>query len=119
MEGVRWTKQQLIDYENRRFRDAQNRGSASGAKPQQPVRDVPLAENKGEARNKGRFQVSIVSFRRRLMDPDNLCGKYFLDQCRYDGHIPDDTAAVIGYSISQTKVFRKQDERTEIEITPL
>lgn len=87
--------------------------------PQCAVRNEPVAEKTGEAPNTGRFRVCIEGRRVRLIDPDNLCGKYFLDCCRYAGLIPQDTAAVIDYSISQTKVKTKEEELTVITITPL
>ena len=95
---------------------------ASGADPKQAVCDKPLGKNEGEKRNtesvSGRSKVSITSFRRRLCDPDGLCGKYALDCCRYAGFLRDDTAAEISYSISQVKVKTKEEERTEITIRP-
>ena len=63
--------------------------------------------------------VSIVSYRHRLLDTDNLCAKYFLDAIRYSQLIADDCADEIEYSIRQEKVERPEDERTEIILTPL
>lgn len=92
---------------------------APGAKPEPAVRHEPLAQAPREDGHTGRCSVSIVSYRQRLCDPDNLVGKYFLDALRYEGVIKDDTAALIEYSIRQEKVASKEDERTVIIITPL
>ena len=61
--------------------------------------------------------VSVVSYRFRLIDPDNLCVKYHLDGLRYCGLLIDDTAAHVQLSVRQIKVATKAEERTEIEIT--
>ena len=68
-----------------------------------------------------RHVVRICSFRRRLLDSDNLIGgsKYFIDGLRHAGLIPDDRPQDITLEVCQEKVKRKEDERTEIEITPL
>jgi hypothetical protein len=58
--------------------------------------------------------VRITSFRRRLIDPDNLCAKYFLDCVRYSGLIEDDSARHITYQIAQEE---SADPRTEITVT--
>ncbi len=84
-----------------------------------PVRDAALAEGEGEKGYTGRVSVRITSFRRRAIDPDNLCGKYALDCLRYSGILRDDRAAEIEFSTAQKKVARKEEERTEIEISPV
>lgn len=106
-----WTADQLRWYENNR--------KASCAKPQPPVRHEPVAEATGKAGHSGRVTVRIASFRRRLLDPDNLTGgtKYFVDGARYAGLIPGDRPDQITLEVSQHKVSRKEDERTEIELT--
>lgn len=107
----RWTPEELRAFENRRL--------SSRAKPQCPVQDEPVAEAKGEAQHPRRIVVRIASFRRRLLDPDNLTGgtKYFVDSARYAGLIPGDRPDQITLEVSQHKVSRKEEERTEIEIT--
>lgn len=76
-----------------------------------------LAKNKGKSQNPGRIAISITSYRRRLLDPDNLCPKYFIDALRYSKLIPDDTEKDIIHTISQKKVETKAQEKTLIEIT--
>jgi len=104
-----WTPEQ--------FREYQNRGEASSAKPQPIIRHEPLGAAEGEAQNSGRLLVSITSYRTRLLDPDNLCGKYFLDSVRYSQLIKDDKPDCIDFKISQVKVKTKAQEKTEIEVS--
>jgi Holliday junction resolvase RusA-like endonuclease len=115
----RWTTQQLLDHPKfgNLVLQNENRRQASRAVAKQAVCDEPLAAQKGKAADAGRVSVRITSYRRRLTDPDNLIGKYFLDCCRYAGFLRDDSANDIGYEITQSKVKAAEDERTEIEIT--
>jgi hypothetical protein len=83
--------------------------------PEPPVRHEPLGEDKREAQCTRRIGIRIVSFRKTLLDPDNLCVKYLIDGLRYCRVIPDDTAKDIELTVSQEKCA-KEDERTEIEI---
>lgn len=76
----------------------------------------PLGSSPGEVKNPNRCVVSVVSFRTRLLDLDNLCPKYFVDSLRYAKLIQDDSPAEIELRISQVKVKDKQAERTEIEL---
>ena len=76
----------------------------------------PLGSSPGEVKNPNRCVVSVVSFRTRLLDLDNLCPKYFVDSLRYAKLISDDSPAEIELRISQVKVKDKQAERTEIEL---
>jgi hypothetical protein len=78
-----------------------------------------VGEEAREAGDATRFSVRVTSYRRRLIDPDNLCPKFFIDCLRYCGAIPDDRAQDITLEVRQEKVKRKQDERTEIEVTPI
>lgn len=93
----------------------QARRAASSAKPKPIVRDEPVAEAAREIRHSGQIHVRITSFRSRLLDPDNLCPKYFIDCLRYSGLIPDDRAQDIALEVRQEKV-KRTEERTEIEI---
>jgi Holliday junction resolvase RusA-like endonuclease len=95
----------------------ENHRQTSSAESQQAVCHESLATPKRKGKNAGRLLVRITSYRQRLTDPDNLCGKYFLDCCRYCGFLRDDSAAEIDFKISQIKVKTKLEERTEIEIT--
>jgi len=94
-------------------------GGAPRSQPQQTVRHEPVAAVPRKDGNSTRYAVRICSFRRRLLDPDNLCGKFFVDCLRRGGIIPDDTAAIMDYGIRQQKVKSKKEEHTEIVIERL
>lgn len=90
------------------------------SKPERPVRHEPLGSEAGKESHasgvSGRVRVRVLSYRRRLIDPDNLTAKYFVDACRYSGLIRDDTAKEIEFTVGQVKVATKAEQRTEIEI---
>lgn len=94
---------------------------APNPKPQRPIRDDALGAPQRKASNNGRIAVRFTSFRRRLLDPDNLYGgtKYFTDSLRYAGLIPGDTEVQIQLEVSQEKVATKEEEHTLIEIEPI
>lgn len=94
-------------------------GVASSPIVEPPVRDESVAAIPGENSNSQRYDVCITSYRTRLLDPDNLSGKWFVDCLRHAGIIPDDTAAIVDYSIRQQKVATKAEEHTLVTITPL
>lgn len=80
------------------------------------VGDGTLATPKTEASHTGRFLVSVTSYRRRMLDEDNLSEKYFCDLCRYAGIIPDDTPDRTQIKVSQIKVASKAEEKTVVEV---
>lgn len=94
----------------------ENNCEISSAKPEQVVRNESMAAKARESGNPNRVHVSIRSFRRRLLDADNLCPKYFLDCLTYAEIIRDDAPKYIVLEVSQEKVRSKDQERTEIEI---
>lgn len=73
----------------------------------------------GKGGHPGRILVSITSHRRRLLDPDNIVVKYFVDCLRYSGLLRDDRNEDIELRVSQKKVQTAEEERTEITLTPL
>ena len=95
----------------------EDRSKTPSSEPKQVICHESLAKDTRETYYTGSVSICITSYRRRLLDPDNLCGKYFLDATRYSCLIPDDTAKAISYTIKQVKVRKKEEERTEIEIT--
>jgi hypothetical protein len=108
---ARWTQADYDAYENRRL--------AKGAEPKRPVRHEPVATTPREDTHPGRIRVRITCLRRRLIDPDNLCPKYFIDCLRFAGIIPNDRAQDIILEVEQFKVSTPKDrECTEITITP-
>lgn len=74
----------------------------------------------GKAGPKGgdtrRFLVRITSYRRRLIDQDNLCEKYVVDCCRYAGLLPGDGPGQTEIEVRQFKAGKEETERTLIEI---
>lgn len=112
-----FSKEWLANYERKRANQAG--GISSGAKPEQAVRDEPLAAIPRKNGNGQRYSICITSHRRRLLDPDNLCGKWIVDALRHAGIIPDDTAAIVDYTIRQEKTEKADSERTEVIIQPL
>ena len=93
----------------------ENHTSLPHSQPQQAVRHDSLGAAPREEAHPSRVTVRLVSYRKRLLDPDNLAGgaKYFIDALRYEGLIPGDAPDQIDLQISQVKC---KDERTEIEI---
>lgn len=93
--------------------------SPQGSIAEQIAGDAHMESATGETLYAGRVSVCIKSYRRRLLDPDNLIGKYFLDACRYSRIIRGDRPEDIQFQVSQEKVASKDQERTEITITPI
>ena len=93
--------------------------SSPSAKPKQALLDVPVEPSRGKAAYSGRVTIRIESFRKRLIDPDNLCPKYLVDGLRYANIISGDSAAEVEIVTTQTRVSSKAEERTAITITPI
>ena len=89
-------------------------GQAQGAEPECAVRHEPLGPDPGKAPDPGCCSIRVTSYRCRLLDPDNLCPKYFIDALRYCGVIPDDTAKDVTVATGQEKVATAAEEGTEI-----
>jgi hypothetical protein len=83
--------------------------------PQPPVRHEPLAAGEGKKEGSSRVIVRITSFRQRLVDADNACGKSLVDGLRYAGLIPNDRPQDIELTVTQEKCGKKE-ERTEVEL---
>lgn len=63
-----------------------------------------------------RFFVRIKTFRKRLLDEDNLCCKYYVDLLRYSSVIPSDAPGTAKIEVSQEKIGSKERERVLIEV---
>lgn len=88
--------------------------------PQPALCHEPLAAHEAEnsgANRDGRIQVKVVSYRRRLLDEDNLCPKYAIDALRYAGLLPSDAPDRVSIETRQEKVETAQDECTVIELS--
>lgn len=106
-----WSKEFYADYLARH--------KPPSPKPEQNVPNAPDGKNARKAINAGRILVRVTSYRFRLLDPDNLCPKYFIDCLRYAEIIPNDREEDISLEVRQVKVNRRGEERTEIQvITP-
>lgn len=98
---------------------ASNRRKAQGAVAERSLRDAPPGAPRGEAAYTGRVRVGITSVRRRLIDPDNLCPKYFIDCLRYAGLIRDDSPGEVEIQTAQRLPAPGEEEHTLIDIVPL
>lgn len=111
-----WTEQQYADFIRRQAKHNDYR-IPSGPKLEPPFLNWLHPAVARAPENRRRFSIRIESRRVRLCDPDNLCGKFFVDCLRHSGIITDDTAAIVDYSICQKKVATKKEERTEITVS--
>lgn len=82
-------------------------------------RNGTLGTRKAKVRDTRKFLVRVTSFRRRLLDEDNLCEKYHVDCARYSGLLPSDAAGKAKIETSQEKVGSNELERVEIVITQI
>lgn len=112
-----WTYEQYLKWVTRPNPKAG--GLPPSPEPQQVVRHESVGPAPRKESHASRCVVRVVSFRRRLLDPDNLCPKYFIDALRYNQIIPNDRLEDIELQTAQVKVSRRQDERTEITISKL
>lgn len=81
--------------------------------------DEPVAAAPAQKEDSGKYLVRVTSYRRRLLDEDNLAEKFHVDACRYIGLLPSDAPAKCHIITTQEKVRTKQDERTELLIERL
>lgn len=79
----------------------------------------PMATTQVQAADSKRILVRVTSFRRRLLDEDNLCEKYLVDCLRYAGIIPSDAPQKAKIEVSQCKVLRNDEEFTRIEVSEI
>ena len=97
-----------------------NRKSASGdAKPKRSIRNESLAAAGGKKENTGRIHIRLTARRKRLIDPDNLVFKYFIDCLRYAGAIPDDRAEDVTIETKQEKTRQKEETIIELFREPI
>ncbi len=90
-----------------------------GAEPERAVRHDVDDSPQGEDRHSEVCFIRITSRRIRLIDPDNLVPKYFIDALRYAGAIHDDSASRIRLQVQQEKPQKGQPEETIIELWKL
>lgn len=97
--------------------DARHTGSA--AKLESDTRDATLEQAQIQKPVSPRFFVRVTSFRKRLLDEDNLCAKYHVDLCRYARIIPADDPTQTKIEVCQVKVAKGEDEFTRVEVFPI
>lgn len=78
-----------------------------------------LEPPKVQERTSQKFFVRVTSFRKRLIDEDNLCEKYHVDLCRYAGIMPSDAPTETKITVGQEKVKTSEEERVEIKVYQL
>jgi len=63
-------------------------------------------------------RMKIVSYRTSLLDPDNLYGgvKILVDRLVEQGFLYDDRQSCLDLEVSQVKVKKRSEQRTEITI---
>jgi len=86
--------------------DADHSGPVAVVEPDSG--DAPLAAETVQGPAGRKFFVRVTSFRRRLLDEDNLCEKYHVDLCRYAGAIPDDAPDQVKIEVGQIKSRREE-----------
>jgi len=136
--GIRWTEEEAIEYG---FKKDENGGwvspnatkvkagpkSRDSGQVSQSKRGVLKQVTGKDASKEGvqgggeespqRFIVSITSYRRRHLDPDNLCPKWYIDEIVRAGYIPDDSSKFIVRVEKQVvKIEAPERQRTVIQI---
>lgn len=86
---------------------------------ERPARNGALGKGKGKKDHPRRVLVRVTSFRRRLLDEDNLCEKFHVDCCRYAGILLGDAPGQAKIEACQQKVKTSEEEGTLVEIFPL
>lgn len=85
---------------------------------------ICLKKKRGNGTKKGtsevgegedRFSIIIDSYRKRYMDPDNLCPKWYIDEFVQTGIIPDDSSKYIR-EVRKRVHKTKGEEYTKITI---
>ena len=113
-----WTSEMAYEH-NQRIAKAQARRKASSPVVERPACHEPLEAVQVKAPDTSRFLVRVTSFRRRLLDEDNLAEKYHVDCCRYAGLLASDAPDKTSIQVYQVKVRTKDEEMTVIEIEKL
>lgn len=89
---------------------------SESAKSQCPVRSQPLGQEAHQGSHPEKLWIRVESVRRKLLDPDNLCGKAAIDCLRYAGVIRDDTEKDVRVEAIQRKAKKGEEEHTMIHV---
>ncbi len=111
---VSWTTTDQNAYELRQSVSSRNRRPVAKLEPSSSDGTVGQIQVQEPATRK--VLVIVTSFRRRLLDEDNLCEKYHVDCCRYAGLLPSDDPSRTQIQVRQEKVGSKAREFVRIEI---
>lgn len=84
-----------------------------------PAGNGSLATSGSQACYPGKLFVHVISYRRRLLDEDNLAIKFFIDCLRYAGILSDDSPDKVSSKASQVKVGKEEEEKTIIQVSPI
>lgn len=95
--------------------DTQNTGTIAELK--RSACDESLAAGKGKKEVSGRVHFRFVSVRKRLIDPDNLIPKFYIDACRRLRLVAGDEHDKITLETAQRKAAKGEEEHTQITIT--
>lgn len=77
--------------------------------------DEPLPPDRTKEGESPRFLVRFTSIRKRLLDEDNMVGKFLTDCLRYASIIPNDDPLTTSIEMRQEKAG-KRDERVIVEV---
>lgn len=81
------------------------------------VSHEPLAKNQVKEKHTGRYVISIVAVRKRLLDTDNLCSKFHTDALRYSSAVSSDAPDKTTITTTQRKCTKEEEEHIDITIT--
>ena len=94
------------------------RNPVATAKLESNLGNEPLGETPIQAGGHRRVLVRVTSFRRRLLDEDNLCEKFLVDCCRFSGLLQADDPRAAKIEVAQEQVGSKEREFVRITIEP-
>ncbi len=114
IDMVSWSESDALAYALRRTNSSGNRRSIAKLEPSSS--DGTMGQVQVQEPDSRIFLVCVTSFRRRLLDEDNLCEKFHVDCCRYAGLIPSDDPSRTQIQVRQEKVGSKAREFVRIEI---
>jgi hypothetical protein len=75
-----------------------------------------LGQAQAQGGDRPGFLVVLTSVRKRLLDEDNLVGKFHTDLLRYSGVIPSDAPGQTSIQTKQRKAAKGEEEHTVIEV---
>lgn len=89
--------------------------SGEASKLERVAGDAALGQTQTKNGDSKGFLVRITSVRKRLLDEDNLCGKYHTDCLRYAGVLPTDAPDKTHIQTTQRKTKKGEEEHTIVD----